>query len=82
MELALSESRVSGSRYHTVNPNANWDPYWYNQGWFDMELWCNAQFGPTPNDGVWTPGARWYMNNSKFWFRSEADLSWFLLRWG
>jgi len=76
MELALSESRVSGSRYHTVDPNANWDPYWH-----EMENWCIETFGPTPVEGIWQPGARWYMNNSKFWFRSEADLSWFLLRW-
>jgi hypothetical protein len=24
---------------------------------------------------------RWYMNNSKFWFRDKKDLEWFLLRW-
>ena len=81
MELKLSEGRVSGSRYYTVDPNPNWDPYWYNQGWHDMENWCIATFGDTPKDGVWTPNARWYMNNSKFWFRYEKDLSWFMLRW-
>lgn len=81
MELELSENRVSGTRYHTVNPNTNQDPYRCDQGWLDMENWCIKTFGPTPVDGVWTPNARWYVNNSKFWFRSEADLHWFLLRW-
>jgi hypothetical protein len=77
--LELSESTVCGEKYRTVRPSL---VDWYNVlDWHSMELWCNAQFGPTPNDGVWTPGARWYMNNSKFWFRNEADLSWFILRW-
>ena len=77
MELELSEGRVSGSRYYTVNPNPNWD----HRRWHEMEHWCIETFGPTPVEGIWHPGARWYMNNSKFWFHSEADLSWFILRW-
>lgn len=81
MELKLSEGRVYGARYYTVDPNHNWDPYWYNQGWNDMENWCIKTFGATPLDGVWTPNARWYANNSKFWFRNKKDLSWFMLRW-
>ena len=88
MKLTMSEGTVYGARYLTVLPiisqdmqAGNWNESWFNQTWHDMELWCNAQFGPTPNDGVWTHGARWYMNNAKFWFRDEADLSWFLLRW-
>ena len=80
-DLQFSEGRVSGARYHTVNPNANWDTYWYNQAWHDMENWCIETLGPTPVDGVWTPDARWYVNNSKFWFREEADMLMFILRW-
>jgi hypothetical protein len=77
--LELSEGTCYGKKYRTVRPT---QLSWHNvEDWHSMEIWCNAQFGPTPNDGVWTPGARWYMNNSKFWFRDEADLSWFLLRW-
>lgn len=71
--LELSEGTVFGEKYFTVSPLL------YN--WHDIELWCNAQFGPIPTDGVWTRSARWYMNNQKFWFRDEADLSWFVLRW-
>jgi len=79
--MKIEEGRVYGARYYTVDPNPNWDPFWYNQTWHDMENWCIKTFGDTPKDGVWTPNARWYMNNSKFWFRHEKDLSWFILKW-
>ena len=71
--LELSTGTVAGEKYLTVHP--------FLHDWLSMELWCKAQFGSTPVDGVWTPDARWYMNNRKFWFRDEADLSWFILRW-
>lgn len=79
MELELSESRVSGSRYYTVEPLYLFHSEMHY--WQLMEDWCMETFGPTPVEGIWYPGARWYMNNSKFWFHSEADLSWFILRW-
>jgi hypothetical protein len=77
LSLELSTGTVAGEKYFTVQPN------WMHKSnnWFNMEIWCLTQFGPIPQDGVWTPGARWYMNNRKFWFRNEADLSWFLLKW-
>jgi len=84
MELTLDEGRVYGSRYHTVHPVISWglaDDWGGIDTWANMEDWCITTFGPTPKDGVWTPNARWYMNNSKFWFRTEKDLSWFVLRW-
>jgi hypothetical protein len=40
-----------------------------------------STFGPSAEDGVWTPDQRWYANNSKFWFREEKDLEWFMLKW-
>jgi hypothetical protein len=46
-----------------------------------MVEWCVETYGPSPSDGVWTPGAKWYVNNSKFWFRTKEDLEWFVLRW-
>ena len=80
--LELSEGRVAGARYLTVHPVFDFNQFdFYHQPWHDMENWCLAQFGPTPPDGVWTPDARWYVNNRKFWFRAEADLTWFLLKW-
>jgi hypothetical protein len=84
MDLTVSEGRVYGSRYHTVQPPSRLVPTsggWYNQYWIDMEKWCTETFGETPKDGVWTPGARWYANNGKFLFKDEADLLLFTLRW-
>lgn len=84
VSMELSDGRVAGARYLTVWPkfsNECTDFNFYHQTWQSMELWCAEQFGLTPVDGVWTPNARWYVNNRKFWFRNEADLSWFLLRW-
>jgi len=43
--------------------------------------WCVTTFGPTPVDGVWTPGGRWYANNAKFWFRDKEDMLVFVMRW-
>ena len=80
--LELSEGTVFGSTYITVRPNFSFNRNnFLVQSWYDMECWCITQFGPTPEDGVWTPNARWYMNNEKFWFRDQTDLSWFILRW-
>lgn len=81
MELELTEGRVYGARYYTVKPVFE---YWWGvepAGWNEMMKWCVETYGPTPKDGVWTPNARWYMNNSKFWFRKKKDLEWFLLKW-
>lgn len=84
-KLKLSEGRVYGARYYTVHPVPSWELYSEDWGgvdaWAKMEEWCVETFGPTPEEGVWTPGKRWYMNNAKFWFRTEADRDWFLLRW-
>ena len=79
MELALDEGRVYGARYHTAHPLFLFHSEMYT--WRDMECWCTEIFGPTSADGVWTPNMRWYMNNSKFWFRNEADRTFFILRW-
>jgi len=46
-----------------------------------MVGWCVETFGPTTDDGVWTPGQRWYVNNARFWFKDVKDRDWFILRW-
>ena len=66
--------------YHTVKPEGRslmgeWDI------WNNMIAWCVDTYGPTPKDGVWTPGQRWYVNNSRFWFRDIKDKDWFILKW-
>jgi hypothetical protein len=40
-----------------------------------------ATYGPSSDDGVWTPNMRWYVNNAKFWFRDLEDVTIFLLKW-
>ena len=82
MELKVEEGRVYGSRYYTAWPqfDAHVDT-WFRSDWNQMVEWCVETYGPTPEDGVWTPGARWYVNNAKFWFRHKKDLEWFILRW-
>ena len=73
-KLQLSEGRVYGARYLTVHPTNG-------TRWDDMTAWMVKTFGPSAEDGVWTPNMRWYANNSKFWFREEKDLTMFILRW-
>ena len=73
--LDISEGRVYGARYYTVEPvNAS-------NKWNEMMEWMISTFGPSACDGVWTPSMRWYANNAKFWFRNKKDLDWFVLRW-
>ncbi len=84
MQLELLEGRVFGARYYTVKPVPSWDLYQDWGGvdrWNDMVAWCVETFGPTPKNGIWTPGSRWYVNNAKFWFRNEADQTLFVLKW-
>jgi len=74
--LEYSTGRVFGHEYQTVAPmNA--------EGlWPDMMSWMVTTFGPSAENGVWTPDQRWYANNAKFWFRNAKDREWFVLRWG
>lgn len=77
--MLLGHGTVYGSRYYTVAPHQA------NVSWRDMEQWCLDTFGENTGS-IWAettpdPGERWYVNNSKFWFKSEADRTWFLLKW-
>lgn len=78
--LYLSSASINNEQYYIVEPtNDKQSEFHYN--WSDMEAWCTEMFGSTPADGVWTSGAVWYMNNSKFWFRNELDQTLFVLKW-
>jgi hypothetical protein len=76
--IHLSTGKVYGARYYTAEPVGG--------NWWEMETWCFDTFG-NPGASIWNangvpePLQRWYMNNSKFWFRDEADRTWFVLRW-
>ena len=78
-DLILSEGTVYGSRYYCVQPVGG--------NWMDIEVWCLDTFGSC-GQNMWgdgrkapEPAQRWYMNNRKFWFRTEKDRNWFTLRW-
>lgn len=90
MDLELSEGRIRGAKYYLVRP---W-PRDSGTTWSTMEAWSIETFGPAinsiwdfpPNNSIWETSpdliyGRWYMNNSKFWFRNEEDRTWFILRW-
>lgn len=83
-DLTLSEGKIYGARYYCVEPVGG--------NWPEMEQWCLDSYGTCGS--VWQsgrdhnkaykapePGARWYTNNRKFWFRHEKDRDWFILRW-
>jgi hypothetical protein len=72
--LELSKGTVYGTEYLTVHPSNS-------SAWNEMMAWMIEKFGPSAEDGVWTPDMRWYANNAKFWFREEKDLTMFILRW-
>lgn len=88
MELKLDEGRVYGARYYTAQPMFNAHAQtWFGKEWQEIEDWCTGTFGQPGS--VWevneiqTPliAHRWYMNDSKFWFREKKDLEWFVLKW-
>lgn len=71
--VELGNGTVFGQTYYTVEPKGI--------VWKDMEEWCKETFGSTPTVGIWEDNARWYMNDSRFWFRDEKDRTLFVLRW-
>lgn len=76
-DLRCSEGTVFGKRYLTVEPIGG--------NWLAMETWCTETFGESSK--VWDAFkesdilGRWYMNDRKFWFLNEEDLTMFLLKW-
>jgi len=77
-DIKLSEGTVYGARYYTAEPVGG--------NWLEMETWCYQAFGDD-SCPIWgektapEPAQRWYKNNRKFWFRSEADRTMFVLKW-
>jgi len=78
--MILGDGTVYGERYFTIKPMA-FTIYGDSSHWDQMLTWCVDTFGPAPKDGVWTPSSRWYANNTRFWFKEEADRTMFILRW-
>ncbi len=77
-DIMLSEGKIYGARYYTAEPVGG--------NWREMEAWCYQMFGNS-GDNLWgekkapKPAERWYMNNRKFWFRSETDRIMFVMKW-
>ena len=76
--MLLGHGTVYDAQYYTVAPPMS------GVSWRDMSAWCSETFGSSTGS-IWSawqePGERWYANNSKFWFREEADRTWFILKW-
>jgi hypothetical protein len=74
--IDVDEGTVYDQRYYTAAPLEA------GKEWPHMMSWMVSTFGPcTAEDGIWVPSQRWYANNARFWFRDQADLTLFLLRW-
>ena len=81
MELKLSTGTIAGQNYYTIYPvMLEWRQS-NSDIWNSMVEWCVNTFGPTSKNGVWELGGRWYVNNTRFWFRDEQDQLLFVLRW-
>jgi hypothetical protein len=59
-------------------------PYWVRphnydeKEWYDIDKWLLNIMG----DSNWhKENARWVGSNRKYWFRDEADRTFFILRW-
>jgi hypothetical protein len=58
-------------------------PYWvqpYNYSrkeWDEMSVWMVKTFG----NGDWMMDGLWVGSDRKYWFRTEADRTMFLLKW-
>jgi hypothetical protein len=50
----------------------------FDKNYQEMRKWCVDTFGPNMS---WNESARVRFKNSHFYFRNEADLAWFLMRW-
>lgn len=82
--LEYGTGTVFGVEYHTVEPNFAlhfFDVKTEAGKWTAMHSWCVETFGATHPEGAWVADQRWYANNAKFWFRNEADMMMFSLKW-
>lgn len=75
-DLRISTGTVFGAKFHTVEPIGG--------NWLQMEAWAIETFGnPSKVWDTMDSGqvGRWYMNDRKFWFRNEQDLTMFIMKW-
>lgn len=77
-EMVLSEARMNGARYYVAEPIGG--------NWIDMEAWIVQRMGSAGevwarDDFTWPELPRWFKLDRRFWFRSEADRTLFVLKW-
>ena len=80
MTITILSKIWKGTKYHCVHIQLM---YWLDatHTWSEMQEWCKELFGPQGDPWQEHSGARWYYNDSKFWFREERDRTLFMLRW-
>ncbi len=77
-ELKCSYGEFLDTKFYCVEPVGG--------RWTEMESWVRNTFGE-PGDMwpkehfMWPETPRWLQNNSKFWFRDEADRTLFLMKY-
>ena len=77
-DLIVSTGTILGAKYHTVQPIGG--------SWTSMVAWCKDTFGDPAeiweaHNFLWPDCGRWYEKDRTFWFRTQKDLDWFILRW-
>ena len=82
MKLTTLTKTWNGTEYHCVNVRTSYWDYTENQPKSKvMHEWCENLFGPQGDPWDLESSARWYHNDSKFWFREERSRTLFMLRW-
>lgn len=78
MKFVIAETQWHRCRYAVVAPG-RWTQL-CTSDWNDLFAWCYESFGPRGD--VWSAEPhRWYANSGKLFFRDDADLTAFLLKW-
>lgn len=70
--MRTGKAKGWGWEYHWVQPAVTEDNK-YSDLKTEAYDWCKTQFGKS--------GARWFEKQGKFYFRSEQDMTMFILRW-
>lgn len=81
IKTRVGEKRWHGCVYHTVEATTtSWNIDENSHTWATIEKWCVQNFGHVGDP--WADSSdRWYLNGGTFWFRNEADLTLFMLKW-
>ena len=79
MKFTIEETRWHECWYSAVSCLDGWYDLGPSQ-WNNLLTWCYESFGPR-GDAWSAKSHRWYANSGKLFFRDDADLTAFLLKW-